>query len=83
MEAKVLAGVLDAEIAEWIFAIGFRPNRSQANVWNEHSRKLGWNDRLTSYFDAMRKEPGFGHVTAQTAFDFIEQSEDRVPPPMK
>ena len=56
VEAKVLAGVLDAEIAEWIFAIGFRPNRSQANVWNEHSRKLGWNDRLTSYFDAMRKE---------------------------
>jgi len=83
VEAKVLAGVPDADIAEWMFASGLRPNRSQIYIWNEHSRKLGWNDRLTAYFDAMRQEPGFGHITAQTAFDFIEQSEGRVPPAMK
>jgi hypothetical protein len=83
VEAKVAAGVPEAEIAEWIFATGLRPNRSQANTWNEHSRKIGWNDRLSSYFAAMRQEPGMGHITAQTAFDMIEATEGRMPPAMK
>ena len=83
LEAKVLAGLPDAEMVEWMFATGLRPNRSQIYIWNEHSRKLGWNDRLTSYFDGLRQEPGLGHMTAVTAFDFIEESEGRIPPRMK
>jgi len=83
VEAKVLAGVPDAEIAEWMFATGLRPNRSQIHIWNEHSRKLGWNDRVTAYLAGVRQEPGWTHITAQTSFDFIEQSEGRVPPAMK
>ena len=80
VEAKVKAGGSDAEIAEWMFATGLRPNRSQAYVWNEHSRKLGWNDRVTAYLANVRSEPDWQHITALTSFDFIEQSEGRVPP---
>jgi hypothetical protein len=80
VEAKVKAGGSDAEIAEWMFATGLRPNRSQVYVWNEHSRKLGWNDRVTAYLANVRSEPDWQHITALTSFDFIEQSEGRVPP---
>jgi Domain of unknown function (DUF5069) len=83
VEAKVAAGACNEEIVEWIFATGLRPNRSQIYIWNEHSRKLGWNDRLTSYFAAMRQEPGMEHITAQTAFDMIEATEGREPPTVK
>ena len=83
VEAKVSAGGSDAEIAEWIFSTGLRPNRSQAFIWNEHSRKLGWNDRVSAYLAGIRAEPGCEHITAATSFDLIEQSEEREPPPLK
>lgn len=83
VEAQVAVGRSDGEVAEWIFTSGLRPNRSQAFVWNEHSRKLGWNDRLTPYFDGIRREPGMEGVTVRTAFDLIEVSEGRVHPAMR
>lgn len=83
VEAKVSAGGSDAEIAEWIFSTGLRPNRSQAFIWNEHSRKMGWNDRVSAYLAGIRSEPGQEHITAVTSFDIIEQSEGREPPPLK
>ncbi len=83
VEAKVKAGLPDAEVAEWIFSTGLRPSRMQTHVWNEHSRKIGWNDRVSAYLASVRLEPGWTHITAQTSFDFIEQSEEREPPAMK
>ena len=83
VEAKVLAGATDAEAAEWIFATGLRPNRMQTHVWNEHSRKIGWNDRVSAYLASVRTEPEWAHITATTSFDIIEQSEEREPPPLK
>ena len=83
VEAKVHAGASDAEVAEWIFQTGLRPNRMQTHVWNEHSRKIGWNDRVSSYLAAVRGEPGWENITGVTSFDIIEQSEDREPPPMR
>ena len=81
--AKVQAGAADADIAEWIFSTGLRPNRMQLHVWNEHSRKIGWNDRVSAYSAKIRQEPGWTHLTATTSFDMIEQSEEREPPPMQ
>jgi hypothetical protein len=52
----------------------------QSHVWNEHSRKIGWNDRVASYLAKIRQEPDWMNVTATTSFDFIEQSEERDPP---
>lgn len=83
VEAQVAAGKSDDEIAEWIFSTGLRPNKTQAFIWNECSRKFGWNDRIASYLAKVRTEPGWEHITAITSFDVIEQSEDREPPAMK
>lgn len=80
VEGKVKAGRTDAEIAEWIFTTGLRPNRMQTHVWNEHSRKIGWNDRVSPFNAKVKAEPGWEHFTAITSFDLIEQSEDREPP---
>jgi hypothetical protein len=78
--AQVQAGGADAAVAEWIFGTGLRPNRMQTHVWNEHSRKIGWNDRISAYSAKMKLEPGWEHITATTSFDMIEQSEEREPP---
>lgn len=78
--AQVQAGGADVDVAEWIFGTGLRPNRMQTHVWNEHSRKIGWNDRISAYSAKMKLEPGWEHITATTSFDMIEQSEEREPP---
>lgn len=83
VEAQVQAGAADAAVAEWIFARGLRPNRTQTLVWNEHARKLGWNDRVSAYLAKIRQEPGSEHLTAETSFDLIELSEGRTPPAMR
>lgn len=83
VEARVREGDTDVEIAEWIFARGLRPNRTQTMVWNEHSRKLGWNDRISSYLQKLKQEAGAQDVTANTSFDLIELSEGREPPPAR
>lgn len=81
VEARVQAGGTDAEIAEWIFTQGLRPNRTQTMIWNEHSRKLGLNDRITSYLRQLKEDAGMGHIAASTSFDLIELTEGREPPP--
>src|SRR5262245_2064407 len=58
IETRITQGGTDEEIAEWIFARGLRPNRTQTLVWNEHSRKLGWNDRVSAYLQNIKKESG-------------------------
>lgn len=83
VEAQIKAGHPDPEVTEWIFTTGLRPNRMQALVWNEHSRKLGWNDRISTYNAKLKTEPGWEHLTAVTSFDLIEQSEDREPPALR
>ncbi len=63
VEARGAQGGTDDEIAEWIFARGLRPNKMQARVWNEHSRKLGWNDFVTKYLELYKAEAGHAHRT--------------------
>lgn len=80
IETRVRQEGTDEEIAEWIFGRGFRPTRSQANVWNEFVRKLGWNDRYASFVTRAKTESGWGAHPACTTFELIELSEDREPP---
>lgn len=80
VEARVREGGTDAEIAEWIFATGLRLNRTQTHIWNEHSRKLGWNDRVTAYLRNLKKEAGLESAPENTSFDLIEITEGRTPP---
>jgi hypothetical protein len=80
--ARVKEGGADAEIAEWVFAHGLRPNRMQATIWNEHSRKLGWNDRVSAYLAKLKADEGHANRTdVVTSFDGIELREGRLPPP--
>ena len=78
--ARVQAGGTDEEITEWIFAHGLRPNRTQALVWNEHSRKMGWNDRISAFVAKVKTEMGIAEHPACTTFELIEHSEEREPP---
>jgi hypothetical protein len=79
--ARALQGGTDEELAEWIFAHGLRPNRTQAQVWNEHSRKLGWNDRMATFVTKIKGEMGLADHPACTTFELIEHNEERTPPP--
>jgi len=83
IEARVKEGGSDAEIAEWIFARGLRPNRTQTFVWNECARKFGWNDRVSPYLKKLKAESGFAEHPACTSFDLIELNEGRVPPAVR
>lgn len=83
VDARVKEGGDDAAIAEWVFARGLRPNRMQTLVWNEHSRKYGWNDRASAYLQNLKQEAGAANLTACTSFDLIEISEGREPPPAR
>ncbi len=78
--ARVAEGGADTEIAEWIFARGLRPNRAQANTWNEFIRKLGWNDRYASFIAKVKAEANLTSHPATTTFELIELTEDREPP---
>ena len=78
--ARVAAGGTDEELAEWIFAQGLRPNRTQALVWNEHSRKMGWNDRISGFVAKIKAEMGIANHPAGTTFELIEYNEGREPP---
>ncbi len=78
--AQVQAGRTDAEVAEWIFVTGLRPTRVQAQVWNEFVRKLGWNDRVSTFVAKIKAEAGMPDHPACTTFDLIEFNEDREPP---
>ncbi len=83
VEVRVKEGGTDAEITEWVFARGLRPNRMQAQVWNECARKLGWNDRVSGYLQKIKQEMGRADHPACTSFDLIEVNEEREPPAMK
>lgn len=80
IEARVKEGGTDAEIVEWIFARGLRPTKMQARIWNEFSRKIGWNDVATRYLQGLKQEAGMAHLPHCTSFDLIELSEERPPP---
>ena len=80
VEARVQQGGTDEEIVEWIFARGLRPNRVQAMAWNEHSRKMGWNDRMSSFVAKVKEASGLAGHPASTTFELIDLGEDREPP---
>lgn len=80
IEARVHEGGTEAEIAEWAFSRGLRPNRVQTYIWNEYLRKFGWNDRVTPYLQELKKEMGMEHVPQQTSLELIEVHEGRMPP---
>lgn len=80
IEARVLEGGTDDGIVEWIFSRGLRPNKTQARVWNECSRKFGWNDAISKYLQKLKETEGYGDSPICTSFDVIELREGRSKP---
>jgi len=77
VEARVHEGGSDDEIVEWIFSRGLRPNKMQARVWNECSRKFGWNDAISRYLQRLKEAEGLADSPACTSFEVIELREGR------
>jgi hypothetical protein len=75
---RVRQGGTDDEIAGWCFERGLCPNKIQTRVWNEFSRKFGWNDAAARFSARVKAEDGLEHRTdIVTAFDLIDLREGR------
>jgi hypothetical protein len=54
----------------------------QTRIWNEFSRKAGWNDALSRTIEKQKREEGLGTPPGVvTAFDLIDFDEGRGPAP--
>ncbi len=80
LAARVAQGGPDAEVLEWCFTTGRRPNESGIHIWNEYIRKCGWKDayspRLASRLEGLGMA---GRSDVETMFDLIEVDEGRPP----
>lgn len=73
---RVRQGGSDDDIADWCFQRGLRPNKMQTRIWNEFSRKFGWNDLAGKFLARVKLEDGLDHRTdIVTAFDLIDLLE--------
>ncbi len=74
--ARVNEGGADAEVLEWCFANGLRPNETQIQVWNSFAEKIGWRDRAAATVERVRKQTGRADIV--TIFDCIDANEGRL-----
>jgi Domain of unknown function (DUF5069) len=74
---RTAEGGSDAEILEWCFAHGLRPNEIQIRVWNAFARKLGWRDSAERTVARVNQRIGLS-IELQTIFECLDADEDRV-----
>jgi hypothetical protein len=74
--ARVKKGGTDAEILEWCFANGLRPNETQIIIWNLFAEKIGCRDRAATTVEKVRKQTGRNDIA--TIFDCIDAGEGRL-----
>jgi gluconokinase len=81
LEAETLQGKKsDAELLEWAFAHGRRPDDQEIEVWNAFMTKRGWRDAGTQRLHERLAEIGLPPGTVQTVFEFIDLDEGRLQP---
>jgi hypothetical protein len=77
---RVKRGGTDEEILQWCFEKARRPNEDEIYVWNEFMRKRGWNDEVSETLKRRKSEAGMSdRADIQTAFQFIDADEGRLP----
>ena len=77
---RVKRGGNDEEILQWCFEKGRRPNEDEIYVWNEFMRKRGWNDEVSETLNRRKAEADMSdRADIQTAFQFIDADEGRLP----
>jgi len=70
----------DEEILHWCLENGRRPGETDIYVWNEFMRKRGWNDEVSQILERRKREAGMSDRSdIQTAFQFIDADEGRLP----
>ncbi len=75
---RVLQGGTDAEILEWCFETGRRPNNEEIQIWNGFMAKRGWRDDASEALQEAKREAGLGGRTEiVTYFDFQDADEGR------
>ncbi len=81
LRERVLQGGSDAEILEWCFAKGRRPNEEEILVLNSFLRKRGWRDEedgATEELENYKRESGLSdRKDLLTFFDYYEVDEGR------
>ncbi len=78
LEAETLKGdKTDAELLEWAYRTGHRPDEQQIEVWNGFMTKRGWRDAGTQRLNERLAEIGLPAGTVQTMFEFIDLDEGR------
>jgi gluconokinase len=81
LEAETLkGGRSDAELLEWAFNHGRRPNEEEIEIWNAFMTKRGWRDAGTQRLNERLVEIGLPPGTVQTMFEFIDLDEGRLQP---
>jgi PAS domain S-box-containing protein len=77
---RVRQGGTDDDVAEWCFQRGLRPSKTQIRIWNEFSRKFGWNDAAARFVERVKREDRVENRTeVATTFNLIELREGRDP----
>ncbi len=78
LKARVLEGGTDEDILEWCYTNGRRLNEGDLTIWNEFSRKLGWNDFASDRLRKVKAESGLAHRDdIQTMSEYFEVDEGR------
>ena len=73
---RVLSGAADAEVLDWCFVQGRRPNEEEISIFNAFLSKRGWRDNQTGELEQMKRERGFAdRADIQTFFDFHKADE--------
>jgi hypothetical protein len=67
-----------AEILEWAFTSGRRPNDKEITMWNDFMRKFGWRDEAAEILERRKREAGMeNRAEIETMFQFIDADEGR------
>jgi gluconokinase len=79
LEAETLKGdKTDAELLEWAFGHGRRPDEQEIEVWNAFMTKRGWRDAGSQRLNERLAEIGLPPGTVPTMFEFIDLDEGRL-----
>lgn len=68
----------DAELLEWAYQNGRRPEEPEIEVWNAFMSKRGWRDAGTQRLHERLAELGLPPGTVETMFEFIDLDEGRL-----
>jgi len=78
VKAQVLSGMSDEAVLNWCYQNGRQLDETDCFIWNEYTRKIGWNDSRTEFLEKYKAESGLeNRRDLKTMFDYMEVDEGR------